>query len=130
MAVLILEDGTQEQVMNPYMGIDEVDPEDWTEKNYDYIRMTFRAEPNQVLCVRAVMKDGAVDVRESLELVRYINFDYLTSPYFKKADGDVVKAFIKRSGTREESQGSPGGLRGRLRGHYQLRDACGDSGMG
>ena len=92
MAVLILEDETQEQAMNPYMGIDEVDPEDWTEKNYDYIKMTFKAEPNQVLCVRAAMKDGAIDVRGSLELVRYINFDYLASPYFKEADGDVVKA--------------------------------------
>ena len=96
MAVLILEDETQEQAMNPYMGIDEVDPEDWTEKNYDYIKMTFKAEPNQVLCVRAAMKDGAIDVRGSLELVRYINFDYLASPYFKEADGDVVKAFIKK----------------------------------
>ena len=96
MAVLILKDETQEQTMNPYMGIDEVDPEDWTEKNYDYIKMTFKSEPNQVLCVRAVMKEGAIDVRGSLELVRYINFDYLTSPYFEKADGDVVKAFIKK----------------------------------
>lgn len=96
MVVLILEDDTQDQVMNPYMGIDEVDQEDWTEKNYDYIKMTFEAEPSQVLCVRAVIKDGAINVKETLELVRYINFDYLAGPYFKKSDGDVVKAFIKK----------------------------------
>ena len=84
MAVLLLEDSTQEQAMNPYMGIDEVAKEDWTEKNYDYIKMAFKAEPSRVLCVRAVMKDEGMDVRETLELVRYINFDYLTSPYFKK----------------------------------------------
>jgi len=96
MAVLLLEDSTQEQAMNPYMGIDEVAKEDWTEKNYDYIKMAFKAEPSRVLCIRAGMKDEGMDVRETLELVRYINFDYLTSPYFKKSDYDVVKAFIKK----------------------------------
>ncbi|HBV83923.1 MAG: hypothetical protein OSJ73_08200 [Lachnospiraceae bacterium] len=96
MAVLILQDETQSQVLNPYMGIDEVNQDDWTERNYDYIKMTFKAEPNQVLCVRAVVKDGVIDVKATLELVRYINFDYMASPYFNKSDGDIIKAFIKK----------------------------------
>lgn len=96
MAVLILEDDAGEQPLNPYMGIDEVPQDSWTEKNYEYIKMTFRAGPSQVLCIRAAMKDGAMDVSGTLELARHINFDYLASPYFKTSDGDVVKAFVKK----------------------------------
>lgn len=101
MVVLILQDETQSQVLNPYMGIDEVNQNDWTERNYDYIKMTFKAEPNQVLCVRAVVKDGVIDIKATLELVRYINFDYMASPYFNKSDGEIIKAFIKKSEVKE-----------------------------
>lgn len=96
MVVLILADDTGDQVLNPYMGIDEVPQNDWTEKNYEYVKMTFKAEPSQVLCVRAKADDGAMDIRETLELIRYVNFDYLASPYFRTSDGDAVKAFIKK----------------------------------
>lgn len=97
MVALLLMDDTQDQEMTPYMGIDEVSPESWTQKNYEYIQMTFKAEPNKVLCVRAKTKeDGSINVKDTLERVRYIDFDYLASPYLQSSDGETVKAFIKK----------------------------------
>lgn len=94
--VLILKDSTKTQIMTPYRGIDEVAEGDWTSKNYEYIKMTFDAEPDKVLCVRAKMSEENVNIAESLALLNDINVDYLTSPEFKKADGDVIKAWLKK----------------------------------
>lgn len=94
--VLILKDSTKTQVMTPYRGIDEVAEDDWTSKNYEYIKMAFDAEPDKVLCVRAKLSEENVNVSESLAVLNDINVDYLTSPEFKKADGDVVKAWLKK----------------------------------
>lgn len=96
LVVLLLQDSTKPQTMNPYRGIDEVLREDWTEKNYEYIKMAFKAEPDRVLCVRAVVKDEAVDITESLKLIDDLNTDYLTSPVFTSGDGEVIKAWVKK----------------------------------
>lgn len=96
LVVIILNDSTKTQIMTPYRGIDEVSKDDWTEKNYEYIKMTFKAEPDKVLCVRAVLDNESVDIAESLKLVDDINTDYLTSPLFSKSDGDVIKAWTKK----------------------------------
>lgn len=95
LVVLILNDDTKSQPLNPYRGIDEVSKDDWTEKNYEYIKMAFKAEPDKVLCVRALLTEDTVNVAESLKLVNDINTDYLTSPCFKKEDGDVIKSWVK-----------------------------------
>lgn len=95
-AVLILEDDTRGQALNPYMGMDEVAEADWTKKNREYIRLAFAAEPRKLLCVRAVMQEGELQLAETLELIRYIDFDYMASPYLTAADGDMVKAFIRK----------------------------------
>lgn len=94
--VLILKDSTKAQVMTPYRGIDEVLEDDWIDKNYEYIKMAFDAEPDKVLCVRAKMSEENVNIAESLALLNDINADYLTSPEFKKADGDVIKSWLKK----------------------------------
>lgn len=96
MVVLVLDDATGDQALNPYMGIDEVPQDGWTEKNHGYIKMTFKAGPSQVLCVRAITKDDTIDIRETLELIRHVNFDYLAGPCLKASDGDAVKTFIKK----------------------------------
>ena len=96
MVVLILKDSTKTQTMTPYRGIDEVSKEDWTEKNYEYIRMAFVAEPSKVLCVRALTTEDAVNVSETLNLLNDLNADYLTSPEFTKSDGDIIKTWAKK----------------------------------
>lgn len=96
LVVLILNDSTKTQTMTPYRGIDEVKEDEWTEKNYEYIKMAFKAEPDKVLCVRALMTDDSINVAETLKLVDDINTDYLTSPVFNKSDGEVIKAWVKK----------------------------------
>ena len=96
LVVLILKDSTKEQVMNPYKGLDEVSTDDWDEKNYEYIKMVFKAEPSKVLVVRGKVADEALDVPGTLQLIKDINADYLVSPCFKAEDGEAVKSFVKK----------------------------------
>ena len=96
MVVLLLKDDACGQTFTPYAEPDEVSADGWTEKNREYIKMAFTAGPKQLLCVRAVTEEGKMNVTDTLELVRYINFDYLASPYFTKEDCETVKEFIRK----------------------------------
>lgn len=96
MVVLILQDTTRDQIITPYMAVDEVDSGDWTATNMDYIRMVFKGGPSRLVCVRAVPDGEGINLADTLKLFDAINFDYMAMPGFKPGDGDTVKAFLKK----------------------------------
>ena len=93
---LIANDATKDQVITPIKGFTDIAKEDWTEKTQKYLKMVFKGEPGGVIVVRAVAtEEEGIQIKETLELIRYVNFDYLCMPEYKLADGEIIKAFLK-----------------------------------
>lgn len=94
MVLLILNDNTTEQAVTPYKSILNVSKQDWTAKNYDYIRMAFEGEPSSVVCVRAVITENVVDIPNTVNIFKDINFDWLAYPECTGENAALLKAFI------------------------------------
>lgn len=97
MVLLILHDDTKEQTLTPYEKWDEVDSGDWTEKNYDYLRMVFLGEPRVVIAVRAVVQDGAAVMDDTISLFENLNYDWLAYPECTPESGTALAAYIKKA---------------------------------
>lgn len=96
MALMILNDTTKEQIITPYTSFSDVKKDDWTVKNYEYIRMLFEGEPTKVVIVRAATNENAVDLPSTLDLFSNINFDFLTYPECSGEDAVIITSFIKK----------------------------------
>lgn len=94
--VIVLKDTTKAQVITPYKEYDEVNADDWTPKNLEYIRMAFRGSPAKVVCARAVLDGETVRLPETLALFEPLNADYLVLPGWEKTWEDSIKNWIKK----------------------------------
>ncbi len=97
MVLLILHDDTREQSLTAYEKWDEVEADDWTEKNYDYLRMVFLGEPRTVVAVRAEMKDDAADTAETIALFETLNYDWLAYPECTPEAASAIADYIKKA---------------------------------
>lgn len=99
MLVLLLKDETKDHIMNSYSGIEEVEKTDWSEKNYDYLKMAFKGEPEEVVAVRAVIypETGTVNLAETIPLIRCLNYDWLAYPECSGEDAGLLSSYIKKA---------------------------------
>ena len=91
---IIVNDQTKEQSVTPIRGYTDIVTGDWTEQTLKYLKMVFKGTPGGVIAVRAEIVDEAVNLKNTLELIRYLDFDYLCIPGYKASDGETVKAFL------------------------------------
>lgn len=97
MVLLVLHDDTGNQSLTPYEKLDEVEEGDWSEKNYDYLRMVFLGEPRTVVAVRAEMKEGVVDAAETIALFEALNYDWLAYPECTPEAASAIADYIKKA---------------------------------
>lgn len=91
---IIVNDQTKEQAVTPISGYMDIVAEDWNEKTLQYLKMVFKGMPGGVIAVRAEVLEDAVNLKSTLELIRYVDFDYLCFPDYQSADGEIIKAFL------------------------------------
>lgn len=101
MVLLILKDNTKEQPLTPYESIEDVNVEEWEEKNYDYLRMAFAGEPNAVIAVRAVQTEGAT-MKNTITLFENLNYDWLAFPECTSEDAQTLADYIKEARTNRK----------------------------
>ena len=94
MVCVVLSDSTKEQPVTPIRGYTDIAAEEWTEKSRQYLKLIFKGEPGGVIAVRAVETEGAVDIAATLELIRYLNWDYFCMPDFKASYQENIKTFL------------------------------------
>lgn len=97
MVLLILKDETQVQPMTPYESLDDIVADDWSPKNYDYLKMVMLGEPSVVVAVRAVQQDGATNIQETIKLFKQWNFDWLAYPECTPDEATAIVSYIKKS---------------------------------
>lgn len=92
---IVLRDGTEGgKELNIYKKIDEVDFENWTEQNYNYLKLVFAGAPSTVIAVR--MAENAEDYTAVLRKLKDLKWNYLTIPGLVPADTVTVSAWIKQ----------------------------------
>ncbi len=92
---IILTDGTQNgKELNIYRKVDEVDFENWTEQNYNYLKLVFAGAPSTVIAVRRA--ENAEDYSAALKKLKDLKWNYLTIPGLAAADTAVISAWIKQ----------------------------------
>lgn len=93
---LIVNDATKDQVITPIKGFTDIVKGDWSEKTLKCLKMVFKGEPGCVIVVRAAAtEENGIQTKDTLELIRYLNFDYLCIPEYTETDGEIIKAFLK-----------------------------------
>lgn len=94
--VLLLGDPTREQAVSLYTSLLDVDQQDWTEKNYKYLKYAFKGKPSRVLAVRGILKEegGAVDVAASKKLFSCLEFDWFAFPECTAADAEALGSYF------------------------------------
>lgn len=96
MVCVVLSDSTKEQPVTPIRGYTDIVTEEWTEKSRQYLKLIFKGEPGGVIVVRAVETEGTVDIAATLELIRYLNWDYFCMPDFKASYQENIKTFLTK----------------------------------
>lgn len=91
----ILKDDTEGgKVVNIYKKIDEVDFENWTEKNYGFLKLIFAGVPATVIAIRLETK--AENYIESLLKLKNMKWNYLCIPELEQTDVTTISAWIKQ----------------------------------
>lgn len=92
---IIINDQTKAQAVTPIRGYTDIVSEDWAQKTLKYLKMIFMGNPGGVLAVRAEINEETVDMKNTLEMLRYLDFDYLCVPDYQTSDGEVIKTFLQ-----------------------------------
>lgn len=90
---LILKDDTKSFDTKVYKSIQEVDFEDWTEENKDYIEKTFMGTPSKVIVERIATAD--TDFSNGLARLKNKKWNYLAIPEIQDADTENIVSWIK-----------------------------------
>ncbi len=92
---IVLKDGTEGgKEVNIYKKVDEVDFANWTEKNYNYLKLVFAGAPSTVIAIR--MAENAADYTTVLKKLKDLKWNYLTIPGLEAADSTTISAWIKQ----------------------------------
>lgn len=97
LVLIILKDSTKNQPMTGYESLDDVNRDDWTEKNYDYLKMAFSGEPKAVIAVRAVVRENLTDIQETINLFETLNYDWLAFPEVTGEEVRVLADYVKNA---------------------------------
>ena len=92
---IVLTDGTEGgKDLNIYKKVDEVDFENWTEQNYNYLKLVFAGAPSTVIAIRRA--ENAEDYSVVLKKLKDLKWNYLTIPGLASADTTTISAWIKQ----------------------------------
>ena len=92
---IILTDGTEGgKELNIYKKVDEVDFENWTEKNYNFLKLVFAGAPSKVIAIRRA--ENAEGYNAQLKKLKDLKWNYLTIPGLESADVTTISAWIKQ----------------------------------
>lgn len=92
---IVLTDGTAGgKDLNIYKKVDEVDFENWTEQNYNYLKLVFAGSPSTVITIRRA--ENAEDYSAELKKLKDLKWNYLTIPGLAAADTTTISAWIKQ----------------------------------
>ena len=76
---MILTDGTEGgKDLNIYKKVDEVDFQNWTEQNYNYLKLVFAGAPSTVITIRRA--ENAEGYNAELKKLKDLKWNYLTIP--------------------------------------------------
>lgn len=102
---IVLQDNTKEQPVTPIKGYTDIVDTDWNDKSKQYLKLVFKGEPGGVIAIRAVEAtetgegteaEKKVDIKATLELIRFLNFDYLCMPGFQMSYQENIKTFLTK----------------------------------
>lgn len=92
---IILTDSTDSgKVLNIYKKVEEVDFENWSEKNYNYLKLVFAGAPSKVIAIRRA--ENAEGYNVELKKLKDLKWNYLTIPGLATADVTTISAWIKQ----------------------------------
>ena len=92
---MILTDGTEGgKDLNIYKKVDEVDFQNWTEQNYNYLKLVFAGAPSTVITIRRA--ENAEGYNAELKKLKDLKWNYLTIPGLGSADTTTISAWIKQ----------------------------------
>lgn len=91
---LILKDSTKATFDTKiYTDITQIDPQDWTAANLDYINKTFLGTPTKVIVER--IDTAATDYSDALSRLSNKKWNYLSIPEITAGDASTVSTWIK-----------------------------------
>ncbi len=85
---------------NVYESLTDVDFTQWTEKNYDYMKLIYEGSPNKLIVIRQSVSE--TNYAPALKKLKDLNWNYLTVPDISKADTLIVSSWIKEQ--RDENK--------------------------
>lgn len=94
-AAIVLEDSTEGgKEINVYKKVDEVDFENWTEQNYNYLKLVFAGAPSSVIAIRRAENDENYAI--VLKRLKDLKWNYLAIPGLQSSDTATISAWIKQ----------------------------------
>lgn len=90
---LVLHDDTSVFNWVTYKDVSEINVEDWSEENVDYIQKTFEGTPKKVICIR--QPAVAQNYSGAMKLLQSMKWNYLAIPQIIETEVDTVASWIK-----------------------------------
>lgn len=91
---VILRDDTEGQEQNVYNKIDEIDFTQWTEENYNYLKLIYEGAPFRVIAMR--IGTSVETYNDILRKLKDLKWNYLCIPGIQAKDTTTIGAWIKQ----------------------------------
>ena len=99
-ACILKDDSEGGKNVTVYKKVDEIDFENWSQKNYNYLKLIFAGAPSSVIVIRqAASVEG---YNASLKKLKDMKWNYICIPELAPADVTIISAWIKQC--RNDSQ--------------------------
>ncbi|MCD7812136.1 MAG: phage tail sheath subtilisin-like domain-containing protein [Ruminococcus sp.] len=93
-AIVLKDDTEGGSKTNIYNKVDEVDFENWTETNYNYLKLVFDGAPTTVIAIR--LATNVEGYTTALQKLKDLKWNYLTIPGIDASDVTTIAAWIKQ----------------------------------
>lgn len=91
---VILKDDTEGEEQNVYNKVDDVDFTQWTEDNYNYLKLIYEGAPSKVIVMRVATNVESYNA--VLKKLKDLKWNYLCIPGIEAADTTMIGAWIKQ----------------------------------
>ncbi len=91
---VILRDDTEGEEQNVYNKIDEIDFTQWTEENYNYLKLIYEGAPSRVIAMR--ISTSVETYNDILRKLKDLKWNYLCIPGIQGKDTTTIGAWIKQ----------------------------------
>ncbi len=91
---VILRDDTEGEVQNVYNKIDEIDFTQWTEENYNFLKLIYEGVPSRVIAMR--IGANVESYNDILKRLKDLKWNYLCIPKIESKDTTTIGAWIKQ----------------------------------